>query len=48
VEIENRLDRAGEGTDIAAFLSFLHGFTRQSPGGIALANRLAAERRHPP
>lgn len=48
-EIENRLydllDRASEGTDIDAFIAFLHTFTRQAPAGLALANRLAAEER---
>ncbi len=48
-EIENRLydllDRASEGTDIDAFIAFLHAFTRQAPAGLALANRLAAEER---
>lgn len=46
-EIENQLydqlDQAGEGADIDAFIEFLHAFTRQSPAGLALANRLAAE-----
>ncbi|MFG3554274.1 MarR family transcriptional regulator [Micromonospora sp. NPDC047557] len=46
-EIENQLydllDQASAGTDIDAFIGFLHGFTRQSPAGLALANRLAAE-----
>jgi DNA-binding MarR family transcriptional regulator len=45
-EVENRLydalDRAGAGTDVDAFLAFLHAFTRESPAGLALANRLAA------
>jgi DNA-binding MarR family transcriptional regulator len=49
-EIENQLydllDRAGEGTDIDAFITFLHTFTRQSPAGLALANRIAAEEGH--
>lgn len=48
-EIENQLydllDRASEGTDIDAFIAFLHAFTRQAPAGLALANRLAAEER---
>ena len=48
-EIENQLydllDRASEGTDIDAFIAFLHTFTRQAPAGLALANRLAAEER---
>ncbi|MET8083389.1 MarR family transcriptional regulator [Micromonospora sp. NPDC005237] len=48
-EIENQLydllDQASAGTDIDAFIGFLHGFTRQSPAGLALANRLAAEKR---
>jgi DNA-binding MarR family transcriptional regulator len=48
-EIENQLydllDRASEGTDIEAFIAFLHAFTRQAPAGLALANRLAAEER---
>jgi MarR family transcriptional regulator, organic hydroperoxide resistance regulator len=48
-EIENQLydqlDHASDGTDIDAFLTFLHGFTRQAPAGLALANRLAAEER---
>jgi DNA-binding MarR family transcriptional regulator len=51
-EIENQLydllDRAGEGTDINAFITFLHTFTRQSPAGLALANRIAAEVGHVP
>jgi DNA-binding MarR family transcriptional regulator len=51
-EIENQLydllDRAGEGTDIDAFITFLHTFTRQSPAGLALANRIAAEVGHVP
>jgi MarR family transcriptional regulator, organic hydroperoxide resistance regulator len=46
-EIENRLygllDRASEGMDINPLIAFLHAFTRQSPAGRALANRLAAE-----
>ncbi|MCF0097225.1 MarR family transcriptional regulator [Micromonospora sp. MH99] len=46
-EIENQLydllDQASAGTDVDAFIGFLHGFTRQSPAGLALANRLAAE-----
>lgn len=46
-EIENRLydllDRATEGTDVDALVTFLHALTRQSPAGLALANRLAAE-----
>jgi MarR family transcriptional regulator, organic hydroperoxide resistance regulator len=46
-EIEDQLydllDRASAGTDIDAFIAFLHAFTRQSPAGTALANRLAAE-----
>jgi DNA-binding MarR family transcriptional regulator len=50
--IENQLydllDRAGEGTDIDAFITFLHTFTRQSPAGLALANRIAAEVGHVP
>ncbi|MFJ9029487.1 MarR family winged helix-turn-helix transcriptional regulator [Streptomyces sp. NPDC102274] len=50
-EIENQLydllDRATEGTDIDALITFLHAFTRQSPAGLALANRLAAEERQP-
>jgi DNA-binding MarR family transcriptional regulator len=45
--IENQLydllDRAAEGMDIDACLKFLRGFTGQSPAGLALANRLAAE-----
>ncbi len=45
--IENQLydllDHAGEGTDIDAVIEFLQAFTRQSPAGLALANRLAAE-----
>jgi DNA-binding MarR family transcriptional regulator len=49
VEIENQLydllDHAGAGTDIDAFITFLDAFTRQSPAGLALANRLAAEER---
>ncbi|GIF64126.1 hypothetical protein Ais01nite_21610 [Asanoa ishikariensis] len=49
-EIENQLydllDRAGEGADMGAFISFLRGFTRQSPAGLALANRLDAEKKH--
>ena len=48
-EIENRLydllDGATEGTDIDAFIAFLHTFTRHAPAGLALANRLAAEER---
>ncbi|WP_405429049.1 MarR family winged helix-turn-helix transcriptional regulator [Micromonospora sp. NBC_00617] len=48
-EIENQLydllDQASAGTDIDAFIGFLHSFTRQSPAGLALANRLAAERK---
>ena len=48
-EIENQLydllDRASEGTDIDAFITFLRAFTWQSPAGLALANRLAAEER---
>ncbi|WP_410812161.1 MarR family winged helix-turn-helix transcriptional regulator [Micromonospora sp. 067-2] len=47
VEIENQLydllDQASEGTDIGALIRFLHGFTRRSPAGLALANRRAAE-----
>ncbi|GAA5185237.1 hypothetical protein GCM10023322_28580 [Rugosimonospora acidiphila] len=47
-EVENRLydliDRASEGTDTDAVIEFLHAFTRQSPAGLALANRLAAEK----
>jgi DNA-binding MarR family transcriptional regulator len=50
-EIENQLydllDRASEGTDIDAFITFLLAFTRQAPAGLALANRLAAEERTP-
>jgi DNA-binding MarR family transcriptional regulator len=46
-EIENQLydllDRTGEGTNTDAFIAFLHAFTAQSPAGLALANRLAAE-----
>ncbi|HTJ31907.1 MAG TPA: MarR family transcriptional regulator [Dactylosporangium sp.] len=46
-EIENRfydlLDRATDATDTDALIAFLHAFTRQSPAGLALANRLAAE-----
>ena len=52
VEIENQLydllDHAGAGTDIDAFITFLHAFTRQTPAGLALANRLAAEERRTP
>lgn len=48
-EIEDQLydllDRASEGMHIEAFVTFLHAFTRQSPAGLALANRLAAEER---
>jgi DNA-binding MarR family transcriptional regulator len=48
-EIENQLydllDRASAGTDIDAFIAFLHAFTGRSPAGLALANRLAAEER---
>lgn len=48
-EIENQLydllDHASEGTDTDAFIEFLYAFTRQSPAGLALANRLAAEER---
>ncbi|MBM7489391.1 DNA-binding MarR family transcriptional regulator [Micromonospora luteifusca] len=51
VEIENQLyellDHASAGTDIGAFIRFLDGFTRQSPAGLALANRLAAEKKQP-
>ncbi|MEU4339135.1 MarR family transcriptional regulator [Micromonospora lupini] len=50
-EIENQLydllDDATAGTDVDAFIAFLHGFTRQSPAGTALANRLAAEKKQP-
>jgi DNA-binding MarR family transcriptional regulator len=46
-EIENQLydllDHASAGTDIDAFVAFLDAFTRQSPAGLALANRLAAQ-----
>ncbi|WP_066945186.1 MarR family winged helix-turn-helix transcriptional regulator [Streptomyces lushanensis] len=51
-EIENQLydllDRATEGTDIDALITFLHAFTQRSPAGLALANRLAAEERKTP
>jgi DNA-binding MarR family transcriptional regulator len=46
-EIENQLydllDHASQGADVDAFLTFLHAFTRQSPAGLALAKRVAAE-----
>jgi DNA-binding MarR family transcriptional regulator len=46
-EIENRLydllDQAVEGTDVGAFIAFLSAFTHQSPAGLALTRRLAAE-----
>jgi DNA-binding MarR family transcriptional regulator len=46
-DIENQLydllDHASAGTDIDAFVAFLDAFTRQSPAGLALANRLAAQ-----
>jgi len=49
VEIENQLydllDHASAGTDIDAFITFLHAFTRQAPAGLALTKRLAAEER---
>jgi hypothetical protein len=32
---------------VDAFIAFLDGFTRQSPAGTALANRLAAEKKKP-
>jgi MarR family transcriptional regulator, organic hydroperoxide resistance regulator len=48
-ETENQLydliDDACEGTDTDALIAFLHAFTRQSPAGLALANRIAAEER---
>lgn len=48
-QIENQLydliDYACEGTDTDDLIAFLHAFTRQSPAGLALANRLAAEER---
>lgn len=48
-EIEKQLydliDDACEGTDTDALIAFLHAFTRQSPAGLALANRIAAEER---
>ncbi|MET7672465.1 hypothetical protein [Micromonospora luteifusca] len=42
-QLYDLLDQASEGTDIGALIKFLQGFTRQSPAGLALANRLAAE-----
>ncbi|MEV6842930.1 MarR family transcriptional regulator [Actinoplanes sp. NPDC051411] len=46
-EIENRLydllDHAVEGTDVGAFIAFLSAFTHQSPAGLALDRRLAAQ-----
>ncbi|KIF66869.1 MarR family transcriptional regulator [Streptomyces sp. AcH 505] len=46
-EIENQLydliDQASATTDTEALIAFLHAFTQQSPAGLALANRLAAE-----
>jgi DNA-binding MarR family transcriptional regulator len=45
--IENQLydllDQVSEGTDTDAFIAFLNAFTGQSPAGLALTNRLAAE-----
>lgn len=47
-EIENQLydllDGAAEGTDIDAFIAFLSAFTQHAPAGVALANRLAAQK----
>ncbi|MFI6235455.1 hypothetical protein ACIBD9_18005 [Micromonospora sp. NPDC050784] len=49
VEIENQLydllDHASAGADVGVFIRFLQGFTRQSPAGVAYANRLAAEKK---
>jgi DNA-binding MarR family transcriptional regulator len=50
VEIENQLydllDRASDAADLDALITFLTALTRQAPAGLALANRLAAEKGH--